>query len=231
MSTGSLGWSDSVEPARWVGPRLSPFEAGLVTSVVPTGFDAYARILHPATRGSMGEHTVRWAQVAAWSGQRLDRLAHFPDVALPEHTPAGDPPWDSQGPATGTLSAHDAATLVDVLAAHTQIVDGVRPCWSCLWVGYGWNHAVYLAASDAPTEVRANPPRPPDPIPAHVRDGVQVRLPHRDYFLFAGPLDDALAFVPGQQQTSNLYGGHTTGPGAWPPRSICPGPTSPAPRN
>lgn len=187
MSTGGLGWSDSVEPASWVGPRLSPFGKGLVTTVVPAGFPAYARILHPVTRGPMGEHTVRWARVAEWSGLRLDRLAHFPDVALPEHTPAGDPPWDSQGPATGTLSAGDAATLVEVLAEYTQVVDGVRRCWFCLWVGFGWTS---------------------DPIPADVRDGVQVRLPHRDYFLFSGPVEDALAFVPGQRQTPNLWWAH-----------------------
>lgn len=205
MGTESLGWSDSVEPAVWLAPRLSPFEAGVVTSVVPTGFPAYARILHPTTRGPKGDHLVRWARVAAWSGQPLDRLAHFPDIALPEQTPAGDPPWDSQGPTTGTLSADDAATLVDVLTEHTEVVDGVRRCWFCLWVGHGWDHAVYLLGSDAPAELRENPPSPPDPIPARVRQGVRVQLPHRDYFLFAGPVEDALAFVPGQQQTPSLW--------------------------
>jgi hypothetical protein len=41
-------WSDAVEEAAWIGERLAPAGACRVTSVVPGGFDAYARVLHPA---------------------------------------------------------------------------------------------------------------------------------------------------------------------------------------
>jgi hypothetical protein len=40
--------SDAVENADWIGPRMHPFNAYDVGMVIPTGFAAYARILHPA---------------------------------------------------------------------------------------------------------------------------------------------------------------------------------------
>jgi hypothetical protein len=196
-----IEWADQLHETEWIGPRLSPFDSGLVTSVIPAGFEAYARLLHPVSRESTGEETVRWGQVAAWSGQPLDRLARFHDVAIPvPDLPPAAPPWDSQGPTDGTLSGGDAATLVDVLARH-----GVSGCWFGLWSGYGWENAVYLLAADAPAELRTNPPKPPDPIPGRVREGAQLRLPHRDYFVFTGPVEAALTFVPGQRQTPNLW--------------------------
>src|SRR5438552_15887383 len=36
--------SDDVEAAAWIGPRLRPFNSFQAGSVVPGGFDAYARI-------------------------------------------------------------------------------------------------------------------------------------------------------------------------------------------
>jgi hypothetical protein len=38
--------SDEVEEAAWIGPRLHPFEAFDAGSVIPTGFDSYARLDH-----------------------------------------------------------------------------------------------------------------------------------------------------------------------------------------
>src|SRR2546429_8075857 len=36
--------SDDIEAAAWIGPRLRPFNSFQAGSVVPGGFDAYARI-------------------------------------------------------------------------------------------------------------------------------------------------------------------------------------------
>lgn len=205
MDTHDLGWSTSFDEAAWIAPRLTPFRDGVVTSIIPVGFPAYARLPHPVTLGPMGERIVRWGRVAEWSGLPLKRLAHFHDVALPERAPADPPSWDSQGPNQGSLSAADAAALVEVLAGHTPLVDGGRRRWLCLWEGYGWENAVYLLPVDAPAELRANPPRPPDPIPARVRQGGRVRLPYRDYFLYTGAVSAALAFVPEERQSPNLW--------------------------
>ena len=47
-------WSSDVHQAGWIAPRLTPWENGYaITIVVPAGFGAYARVLHPAgTPGS-----------------------------------------------------------------------------------------------------------------------------------------------------------------------------------
>ena len=43
--------SDDTESAAWIGPRLRPFESCQAGSVVPGGFDLYARIDHPGRIG------------------------------------------------------------------------------------------------------------------------------------------------------------------------------------
>lgn len=49
--------------------------------------------------------------------------------------------------------------------------------------------------------------RLPDPVPAEVRGGSRVVLPHRDYLLYSGPAEAALATVGlgGQHQVANLW--------------------------
>src|SRR5215467_2495858 len=66
--------SSRVVEADWLALRLGPFGSG-VASVVPSGFPAYSRILHPA-RGMNGEE-IRWADVAVKSGSTMHRLVQF----------------------------------------------------------------------------------------------------------------------------------------------------------
>jgi hypothetical protein len=56
---------DGESAGAWIEPRLSG-EFGAVTRVVPTGYNAYARIFHPAFRPD-GKR-VRWAEVAVALG-------------------------------------------------------------------------------------------------------------------------------------------------------------------
>lgn len=46
---------------------------------------------------------------------------------------------------------------------------------------------------------------PQDPIPRRVRDGPRAALPEREYFLYKGALDAALAFLEPERQTPNLW--------------------------
>lgn len=87
---------------------------------------------------------------------------------------------------------------MDILATHTSTPER---CWFCVWEGYGWDNASCLSARASP----GKPPRVADPVPAWVRAGPRVRLPGRDYLLYAGVVDDALAFVGSQHQTPNLW--------------------------
>lgn len=127
--------SAHVAAAAWIAERLSPFSSGVVTSVVPGGFEAYARVLHPAEAvGDNGTRPVRWAEVAAWSGVTLVPGDQFSDIAMPEQRPAGPRPWSGQAPQLGTLYRPDADALAEILVGHTN---SAHRCWFCMWEGWG----------------------------------------------------------------------------------------------
>jgi hypothetical protein len=190
-------WSTAVEEADWIAASLAPFDQHLVASVIPPAFQAYARVLHPAHYAmAKGTRAVRWREIAAWSGVPLHPGSQFHSIALPPTPPAGPAPWNSQGPERGSLDAADAEALVELLAGYTGTPSS---CWFCIWDGWGWDTAMSAAV---PGEV----PIPiPDPVPPEVRQGPRVRLPGRDYLLYTGPIDAALAFAGTPGQTPSLW--------------------------
>ena len=159
----SVGWKDvepsgSVEAADWIAPRLHPF-AQDVGSVVPTGFEAYARIFHPA--GKSPDHRpgdpvrsavdIRWSEIATSAGRIVHPEMQFHAIAAPISDRADAPvKWD-EVPRDGTLSARPLLALVEILTAHTTTPGA---CWMCLWEGYGYNTAVWMTAVDEPTPRR-----------------------------------------------------------------------------
>ncbi|WP_034486045.1 hypothetical protein [Actinomadura oligospora] len=148
--------ADVADAASWVVDGMGEFAAG-VRGLVPAGFEAYVRILHPAW--SAAERAVRWSEIAHGAGTGVSSATRFEELAARTSRDI----WDEE-PRMGELPASELAALVPVLAAHTGTPGS---CWFCLWDGWGW----------IPGEVFASAPR--------------VRLPHRDYLLFAGPLDAA----------------------------------------
>lgn len=195
-SLDELTWSDDVTRAEWIGDRLAPADSRAATSVVPSGFEAYARIFHPAEEPRRGRgRLVRWHDVAAWSGLVLDPYAEFFSIALPPD-PIDTPPWSGQGPRHGSLYPPDALVLTELVRVHTTTPE---QCWFCLWDGYGWQRA--RCTDDGASPVVGSP------IPGAVQAGPRVRLPHRDYFLYRGAMDAALVGYPGEppDQTGNLW--------------------------
>ena len=193
MESNGPRWSSDVHQADWIGPRLAPWRGDhIATIVVPTGFPAYARVLHPAGITEHGERPVRWADVAAWSGLPLRPDAQFHSIALPPTAPGGPPPYHSQGPEEGSLYVPDAEVLAAILRDWTTTPED---CWFCVWDGYGWESTrplsfVASTKTGQPPENDA-PPRP-DPVPGPVREGPRVQLPHRSYLLYRGPAEAAL---------------------------------------
>lgn len=176
----------------WIGPRLLPFGAG-VGSVVPTGFEAYARILHPVPApgpydDAVGEQYVRWADVAAVTGRAVHPRAQFWRVAGRHHWHDQDPGvWPGGEPAEGHLEPASLTALLEVLARHTpqsRVVVG-------LWDGHGWirgGGAVSLMAlpgDGTPTVTHPGPAFGPDVLAAP-----RLELPAREYLLFRGALAD-----------------------------------------
>ena len=153
-----------------------------MTSVVPAGFDAYARVLHPAEEpGWVSDRLVRWAEVAAWSGMSLRRDAQFHSIALPPARPDREAPWSSQGPREGSLYLPDAQALATILRKWTTTPER---CWFCVGVG-DWSATMLVPLGEPSVPV-------PDPIPAAVRRGPRVRLADHDYLLYAGPVEAVL---------------------------------------
>ena len=176
MAESGVQQSVKVEEAAWIGGRLSPFDSGVVTSVVPSGFEAYMRVLHPLDPPASGQQPGRWVDVASWSGIELVPSIHFPDIALPKHEPSGVEPWPGQVPQVGTLHPADADALAAMLARHTSTPER---CWFCTWEG--WGSIVF-------------------------DDGPRVELPGREYALFVGPLAGLPSLMDAQDGHSpNLW--------------------------
>jgi hypothetical protein len=188
-------WSSDVHQADWLASRLTPWEDEYrITIVVPAGFEAYARVLHPVQTPSTEDGLVRWADVAAWSGMPLREDAQFHSIALPPGAaPDGPPPYDSQGPQPASLYPPDAEVLATIARDWTATAED---CWFCVWDGFGWDTAITFTAltrKGQPSGIIKEPSQ--DPVPGPVRDGPRVQLPNRDYFLYQGPAEAALTLA------------------------------------
>jgi hypothetical protein len=206
MSWKTLTPSNEVETADWIRERLHPFAAYDVGAVVPTGFDAYARIFHPAsTSRDWKQAEVSWSEVAAWSGRAVHPEMQFHAIAA-----AAAPgrkveprPWSGE-PRLGVLSKSQSRALVGLLSGFTSTPDS---CWFCLWEGYGQVTGaigILTAVKDGsppPAGARRPPrwhlgarsPRSKSVLPERMR----VHFPHRAYLLFREPVAKAEGWEDG----------------------------------
>ncbi|MFB4305042.1 hypothetical protein [Actinomadura sp. GTD37] len=167
---------------------------------MPRGFEAYARILHPAYAADGSP--VTWARVAAWSGGAVHPRVQFQALAGP--VPRSDTvrPW-AEEPDPGTLPPALLAALCDVLARHTRSSDR---CWFCVSDVYGPapEGAAVTFTADAGDDGEPDVLAPE--FPPEIAEGPRVELPERAYLLLEGPLDAAgdLA-MPLFPQSPNLF--------------------------
>jgi len=181
MLSPSPRWSFDVSQADWLSERLDELMARTVSSVVPSGFEAYARVLHPVETPTFGDKLVRWRDVADWGGQVLTAQSQWLAVAMPEHEPNHARPWSGQGPKIGSLYRDDARALAGIAERFT---DTPHRCWCCIWDGFGWWSRSWLLPLG---QVEKSPP--PSPIPVEARDWPRVHTRHRDYFLYEESLE------------------------------------------
>lgn len=115
--------------AAWIATALAPAVPRVVTSLVPRGFAAYARVLHPAVRYEGDDDVeVTWAAVARHNGRTAHGLMQWAAVTGSWDFVADlDQPevWND-APAEGHLPVAVAARLAAVLARHTAAADD---CW------------------------------------------------------------------------------------------------------
>lgn len=192
-------------PARWIVERLRPWDrSGVrVASFVPEGFEAYARILHPAYRVAYDVGTVRWCAIAERRGREVGPEAGFSEVlGLDPNTRE----WQDAVPSDGNLPREQSQALIPVLRDLTSTPDA---CWFCIWEGYGF----WWAGAHSPLVA---PGAGSDEITAYRRQALEqdelltrtprVRAEARAYFLFRGPLSAAASFEFGPwRQSPNLW--------------------------
>lgn len=126
MISSDLEVCDGATAGAWIKPRLGR-EFGAVTLQVPKGYDAYARIFHPAS-GPDG-NPVRWAEVAEAAGTVAHREMQWHAIlglAGPEElqvsykagTESG-PNWAGQDPPIGEMDFDTLDALCGILIAQT----------------------------------------------------------------------------------------------------------------
>ena len=169
----------------WFRERLRPPWNNVASSWVPTGFDAYARILHPI-RDENGQPLIRWADVSRWSGVALKPSVQWYHVALPEVAPSAEPPWPGHGPCVGSLSRADALELVRRLVVWTP-----GGCSFGVWEGYGGDLTV-----GGPVV---------EDVPRRSDEMAVLELPWRSYAMFEGPVAGATCFMTSRFQSPNLW--------------------------
>jgi hypothetical protein len=144
-------------------------------SVVPEGFEAYCRIFHP---WSDRIRSRSWASVAEENGRVVhpEMQAHM--ISRPTGTPA--PPYNLNDFINrmewGSLPFREREILVDVLGGWTAPNE---TCLFLVWAGYGFFPAAELVDT--------------------------VHLPGREYLLYTGTMDLALASLDDEDQSPNLW--------------------------
>ena len=193
-------WSDDVDQADWIAGRIAPFGEGVV-SVVPAGFEAYARNLHPAwlyREDGEIERGVRWREIAAWSGAQLPHYRSSIQYQ-PSRGRSGPPPYSDQ-PRKGSLDQEDVEAIIPILRDWTATPDN---CRFCLWEGYGWDgRSLFDFPAQKAVALR-------DPLALQVRQGTKVRLPAHGISSIRGRSKSApcrLRLHP--QNRCQTYGGH-----------------------
>jgi hypothetical protein len=164
VTSGVLVPSTRVSEADWYGAALVGW--GAVESVIPRGFAAYARLLHPPS-GPAGDR-VRWSDVAHGTGTVLHPRAQFSALAGRwEYDQRDGAGWPGHYPLVGSLDLPQLRLLCEVLAGHTATPSS---CWLTVWAGFG----------DLPRNWSRTAP--------------QVLQPGREYYIFERGLDDVVQF-------------------------------------
>ena len=168
--------------ARWIEESLWPwgtaanFEGFRLGCLLPEGFEAYARVLHPASvRTDQGYEPARWSTVASWTGRTVHPQMQFELIAdLSERKPYRfDPPSWGSGPERGTFPPLECRAAIEVLREFTSTPD---ICYFCVREGWGFIDPEFYKRA-----ARVNTP--------------DVKNPDRSYLLFRGPLDAIDSFL------------------------------------
>lgn len=186
LVVGDATLAHSASAGAWIAPRLCG-EFGAVTRQVPSGYEAYARICHPAS-DSHGRQ-VSWPIVASATGGIAHPLMQWHAlVGSPDPINLTGSLWPGGNPARGNLAPDSLEALCNLLGD----TGDTAKCFFALWNGWGWLEV------DGGTTSRVRAPsrermaesgeRPPVPFTADEFSRARLILPDRSYVLLSGPL-------------------------------------------
>ena len=138
--------ASSSRPADWLVERLIDFAVS-VLSVVPSGFEAYARVFHPAEkvtytsldRAEWQIEPICWTEVAELTGRTAHQTMQWASLNSENSfiddesaLKVGDV-W-VRGPEVGNLPIGIAQTLWPIFEQHTKTPS---ECFFAIWEGFG----------------------------------------------------------------------------------------------
>ena len=161
-------------PGRWIEEALGSRFAH-VEALVPKGYEAYARLFHPALTHE--DRPVRWATVTEWSGKTYHSLMSFEGIKVPRAGyGSSDQPWDDD-PAEDRIEPEDIVELSSFLSNYTGMPDQY---YFAVWEGYG---SFGMGSSALYTPSGGIPLLPP----AGVEEAQRLKGVGREYLLYSGP--------------------------------------------
>lgn len=120
--------------ADWWETQKDGYAPAAVGFLIPRGFEAYARVLHPASLNDEAGTLVSWAVVAEECGTTLHPEAQWWHIAGRADPYAHDGGWVGQNPCEGQLERTGFEALSDVLGRHTATLERT---FVGFWNGYG----------------------------------------------------------------------------------------------
>ena len=201
MQLGGLPIEDDVSRGVWISSARRRGEPGTVSALVPSVFEAYARVLHPAIRYD-GDHDVEvpWRDVAAHNGTSASPCMRWSAVTRGP-VDSQPPVWDD-GPSEGHLPVAVATRLVEVLGRHTTTPGD---CLFGRWDGFGYD----LADPDVPPRLLLRGGKDVVLLRGAVADAARnlAPEPHEQSANLWWPADQAWCVVTDIDLTSTYVGG------------------------
>lgn len=152
---------------------------------IPEGFDAYARLLHPAYRLNDTEERapLRWAEIAAWNGRTVHPWMDFRRIAnIAKWNPRGYEDW-GHGPSEGRLPSAECQVLAALMQEFTA---SPERHYFCFWDGYGQEE--FFPA------LRGRP-----------KVCIDIGIDLRNHFLFRGRLDSGRIEQAFRSRSPNIW--------------------------
>ena len=183
---------DDHSAASWVQQGLLPLEREKgyrVGNVVPQGFEAYARVFHPASRYFADRQTneaVRWSQIASWTGRTAHPAMQFHSILGHPENPRAKPEWGNL-PHEGTIDADEISALIGALIKFTTTPE---TCFFCVWEGRGEFGGPESFAYLSPTGTGGRLQGSSEPhLLRRLRRAKRLGIGQFEYILCTGPID------------------------------------------